>query len=478
MAKRALIIDDDIDLCLLLSRFLNKNGFETATAHSGAKGIAAYDPSNFDVVICDYRLDDMDGIKLIKGLKAKNPHVAILVITGYSDIKTAVEVIKLGAFDYITKPLIPDEVLSILNNLLAKKEEIAAEAEQPKESSTPGSKKKFNIEFYKGKSPASVFLHEQANIVAGTNYSVLLYGESGTGKEVIASMIHDLSERSHKPFVALDCGTLSRELAGSELFGHVKGSFTGAIQDKEGHFELAEGGTLFLDEVGNLSAGVQAALLRVIQERKFKRVGGNKETPTDVRIIVASNENLNDAYRKGKFREDLYHRLNEFSIHLPPLRERREDILPLAEYFLQKSNEETKKNISGFNEDVLNIFMEYSWPGNLREFRNVVRRAVLLTPSDAKISVTALPQEIVHHAPAHHHVPFEQPMHHLDGLTHPETFPNKDLLKGAASRAEFYTIMSVMQQVNFNKKKAAELLKIDRKTLYNKLKSFQTSQQQ
>jgi len=300
MAKRALIIDDDIDLCLLLSRFLNKNGFETSSAHSGAKGIAAYDPANFDVVISDYRLDDMDGIKLIKGLKAKDPHVRILVITGYSDIKTAVEVIKLGAFDYITKPLIPDEVLSILNNLLNRSEEKTAG--QPAETGT-NQKKKPSSDFYKGKSAASVFLHEQANIVAGTNYSVLLYGESGTGKEVIASLIHNLSERSHKPFVALDCGTLSRELAGSELFGHVKGSFTGAIQDKEGHFELAEGGTLFLDEVGNLSAGVQAALLRVIQERKFKRVGGNKETPTDVRIIVASNENLNEAYRKGKFRK-------------------------------------------------------------------------------------------------------------------------------------------------------------------------------
>lgn len=478
MTKRALIIDDDIDLCLLLSRFLNKNGFETATAHSGAKGIALYDPANFDVVIADYRLDDMDGIKLIKGLKAKDPHVAILVITGYSDIKTAVEVIKLGAFDYITKPLIPDEVLSILNNLLAKKESLQ-ENGQTAETGGSQERKKTGVSFYKGKSPASVFLHEQADIIARTNYSVLLHGESGTGKEVIASLIHDMSERSQKPFIALDCGTLSRELAGSELFGHVKGSFTGAIQDKEGHFEMAEGGTLFLDEVGNLSAGVQATLLRVIQERKFKRVGGNKEIPTDVRIIVASNENLADAYRKGKFREDLYHRLNEFSIHLPPLRDRREDIVPLSEFFLDQSNKETKKNISGFNDDVLNIFMEYSWPGNLREFRNVVRRAVLLTPSDAKINVSSLPQEIVHHTPVHHVAsPFEQSMPHFEGFGPSEALPGKDPLKGAASRAEFYTIMSVMQQVNFNKKKAAELLKIDRKTLYNKLKSFQASQQQ
>ena len=428
MAKRALIIDDDIDLCLLLSRFLNKNGFETTTAHSGAKGIAAYDPANFDVVICDYRLDDMDGIKLIKGLKAKNPQVSILVITGYSDIKTAVEVIKLGAFDYITKPLIPDEVLSILNNRLSKMEEKDTVASQTAESSN-GVKRKSNLNFYKGKSPASVFLHEQANIIAGTNYSVLLYGESGTGKEVIARLIHELSDRADKPFVALDCGTLSRELAGSELFGHVKGSFTGAIQDKEGHFELAEGGTLFLDEVGNLSAGVQAALLRVIQERKFKRVGDNKETPTDVRIIVASNENLSEAHRKGKFREDLYHRLNEFSIHLPPLRERHEDIMPLADFFLEQSNQETKKNISGFNEDVLNIFLEYNWPGNLREFRNVVRRAVLLTPTDAKIAVSSLPQEIVtyHASTAQHHPPgnFEHGLPHFDGLPHPENFPGR-----------------------------------------------------
>jgi two-component system response regulator HydG len=479
MAKRALIIDDDIDLCLLLSRFLNKNGFETATAHSGAKGIALYDPANFDVVIADYRLDDMDGIKLIKGLKAKDPHVAILVITGYSDIKTAVEVIKLGAFDYITKPLIPDEVLSILNNLLSKKEGQQAGTEVSENGTTEKKRTSPSVSFYKGKSPASVFLHEQADIIARTNYSVLLYGESGTGKEVVASLIHDMSERSSKPFIALDCGTLSRELAGSELFGHVKGSFTGAIQDKEGHFELAEGGTLFLDEVGNLSAGVQAALLRVIQERKFKRVGGNKEVPTDVRIIVASNENLAEAYRKGKFREDLYHRLNEFSIHLPPLRDRREDIIPLADFFLDQSNKETRKNISGFNDDVLNIFMEYSWPGNLREFRNVVRRAVLLTPSDSKINVGSLPQEIVHHVPTHHVAsPFEQAIPHFEGFGPAEAIPGKDPLKGAASRAEFYTIMSVMQQVNFNKKKAAELLKIDRKTLYNKLKSFQASQQQ
>ena len=475
MAKKILIIDDDIDLCLLLSRFLTKNGFETETAHSGEKGIAAYKRQRFDVVICDYRLGDMDGIKLISALKEADPHATIVVITGYSDIKTAVEVIKLGAFDYITKPLIPDEVLAILNKLTmdpsmrgAIKDKSAANADA-KSNGQPYE----NPDYYEGESAAAVFLHKQAKIVAGTNYSVILYGESGTGKEVIAQRIHELSPRASKPFVALDCGTLSRELAGSELFGHVKGSFTGAIQDKEGHFEMAEGGTLFLDEVGNLSTDVQATLLRVLQERKFKRVGGNKEIPSNVRIIVASNENLQDAYRKGKFREDLYHRFNEFSIHLPPLRERKDDILPLSEFYLKKSAAETGKSIKGFDPEVQQIFLDYNWPGNLRELRNVVRRAVLLTDPDTSIGVSSLPYEISQYS--FNPVKEKSPsilIHHDETLG-----DDKDLLKGAASKAEYETIMSVLQQVNFNKKKAAALLNIDRKTLYNKIKNFQALHQ-
>jgi len=274
--------------------------------------------------------------------------------------------------------------------------------------------------------------------------------------------------------VALDCGTLSKELAGSELFGHVKGAFTGALQDKEGHFQLADGGTLFLDEVANLSLDVQATLLRVIQERKYKRVGGNKETNVDVRIIVASNENLQDAYRKGKFREDLYHRFNEFSINLPPLRARKEDILSFANFFLEKTNEELQKEVAGFEENVLQAFMQYGWPGNLREFRNVVRRAVLLTEPGKLIKVDTLPWEITNAGalPA-----MSTP---LNTTTTTETKPavkaqpGKELdLKDAAGRAEYETIMAVLQQVNFNKKKAAEMLNIDRKTLYNKIKNFQ-----
>ncbi len=474
MRNNILIIDDDVDLCLLLSRFLNKNGYESEVAHTGAKGIALYQEKNFDIVICDYRLGDMEGKDVVSAVKKINQQVIVLVITGYSDIKTAVEVIKLGAFDYIVKPLIPDEVLGVLQKAI--KAAKGGEGIHDQKTSVNGEKGRAventlgaEGEYYVGESAATKDLYDQINIVAGTNYSIILYGESGTGKEVIAKTIHGLSTRRNKPFVAMDCGTLSKELAGSELFGHVKGAFTGALQDKEGHFELADGGTLFLDEVSNLSPEVQATLLRVIQERKFKRVGGNKELQVDVRIIVASNENLQDSYHKGKFREDLYHRFNEFSIKLPPLRTRKEDILLFADFFLAKTTAEQGKIIPGFEPDVLQKFMEYSWPGNLREYRNVVRRAVLLTEPGHKISSTSLPWEITNNRPFVKQEDEEK--------SESRKAPGEELnLKDAAMKAEFETIMSVLQQVNFNKKKAAELLKIDRKTLYNKIRHYQTEE--
>ncbi|MBC7946919.1 MAG: sigma-54-dependent Fis family transcriptional regulator [Chitinophagaceae bacterium] len=471
MSKKILIIDDDMDLCTLLGRFLTKNNYEVEMAHSGSKGIAKFTDGKYDVVICDYRLGDMEGIDVLIALRKHDPAVKVLMITGYSDIKTAVEVIKMGAFDYIVKPLIPDEVLSVLNKTLqapANKGEQASAGGAPNKAGS-GKANYHNEEYLVGKAPVTKALYDQINVVAATNYSIILYGESGTGKEVIAKTIHDMSRRRDKPFVAMDCGTLSKELAGSELFGHVKGAFTGALQDKEGHFELADGGTLFLDEVGNLSLDVQATLLRVIQERKFKRVGGNKEMNVDVRIIVASNENLQDGYRKGKFREDLYHRFNEFSINLPPLRARQGDILAFAEFFLAKTNAELGKEVAGFDEDVLQVFIHYSWPGNLREFRNVVRRAVLLTPPGEKISMSSLPWEMKNVDAINPNGQQEQRT-----FTTTVTSPKKELdLKDAASRAEYETIMAVLQQVNFNKKKAAEMLNIDRKTLYNKIKNFQ-----
>jgi two-component system response regulator HydG len=470
--KRILIIDDDMDMCNLLGRFLGKKGFETEAGHSGNKGIAKFKESKFDVVLCDFRLGDKEGREVLKEIKQIDPYAIVIIITGYSDIKTAVDVIKAGAFDYITKPLIPEEVLNVIGRALQQQSSGAGMTEMPKTANAQTGKKKSlaDEEFLVGQAPATRELYRQVELVAPTNYSVILYGESGTGKEVIARTIHQYSARKDKPFIAMDCGTLSKELAGSELFGHVKGAFTGALADKEGHFELANGGTLFLDEVANLSYEIQAALLRVIQERKFKRVGGVKEMDVDVRIIVASNDNLQDAYRKGRFREDLFHRFNEFSIILPAFRHRKEDIPLFAEFFLAKSNKELNKDVEGFDPEVMQIFLNYSWPGNLREFRNVIRRAALLT-AGGQINIKGLPPEIVDSNIFNHHIVNEP---HAVVQQHHHTVMHKETdLKNAAAQAEYDTIMNVLKQVNYNKSRAAEILKIDRKTLYNKIKSYQ-----
>lgn len=337
MAERILIVDDDMDMCVLLSRFLQRKGFETDTAYNGNSGISKFKESPYDIVLCDFRLGDKEGYDVLREIKAVKPDTTVIIITGYSDIKTAVDIIKKGAFDYITKPLIPDEVLNVIKKSQEHTVGKNAVSSDVGQGSRPKATNiKMDEEYLVGKDTSTKELYKQIKLVAPTPYSIILYGESGTGKEVIGKTIHQYSDRSNKPFVALDCGTLSRELAGSELFGHVKGSFTGAINDKEGHFEMANGGTLFLDEVANLPLDVQATMLRVIQERKFKRVGGTKEMNLDIRIIVASNENLQEAYRKGKFREDLFHRFNEFSIHIPSLRDRREDILLFADFFLKR----------------------------------------------------------------------------------------------------------------------------------------------
>ena len=470
--KRILIIDDDMDMCNLLGRFLQKKGYETDASHTGNKGIAKFKESKFDVVLCDFRLGDKEGREVLKEIKQIDPHAIVIIITGYSDIKTAVDVIKAGAFDYITKPLIPEEVLNVIGRALqqagsAEPNGAAAPATANTAPRKPG-KPSSDDEFLVGQAPATKELYRQVELVAPTNYSIILYGESGTGKEVIARTIHQFSARKDKPFIAMDCGTLSKELAGSELFGHVKGAFTGALNDKEGHFELANGGTLFLDEVANLSYEIQAALLRVIQERKFKRVGGVKEMDVDVRIIVASNENLQESYRKGRFREDLFHRFNEFSIVLPAFRYRKEDIPLFADFFLTKANKELNKEVDGFDNEVMQIFLNYPWPGNLREFRNVIRRAALLTASGS-VSSRVLPPEIVDNQSFVQHTDHPAIHHQQAGpIVHKELD-----LKNAAAQAEYDTIMSVLKQVNYNKSRAAEILKIDRKTLYNKIKSYQ-----
>ncbi len=327
-----------------------------------------------------------------------------------------------------------------------------------------------------GNAPALNHAIQIAIQVAPTDMTVLITGESGSGKESVANEIHNNSVRAHKPFVAIDCGALSKELASSELFGHEKGSFTGAINQKIGSFELANGGTIFLDEIANLSYDIQMALLRVVQERKMRRVGGVKDIDLDVRIIVASNERLSESAKKGKFREDLYHRFNEFSIEVPPLRNRREDIMLFADVFLEKTNGELNKSVKGFSDEVTRIFNQYSWPGNLRELNNVVKRSTLLTQGDI-VQISSLPFEITHYEQLN----FEPEVQVSNEMRNPQVMPEQPKkvlplsdqgMKHASIDAEFELIVEALKKCNYNKSKAAQLLNIDRKTLYNKMKQY------
>jgi two-component system, NtrC family, response regulator HydG len=386
---KILVIDDDQDICLLMNRFLSKNGYQVETAISGLSGLKKLNDYKPDLLLTDFKLGDIDGAEVLKKAKEMFPNMPVIVITGYSDIKVAINVMKMGAFDYVTKPLFPDEILMNIKKALdsdSKEESIA-----PKKNSKTVSKK-----YIFGNSAVAKNLMKKLELVAPTNMSVIIYGESGSGKEAIAKTIHAKSKRKDGPFVAMDCGAISKELAGSELFGHEKGSFTGAINQKMGHFEMANGGTLFLDEVANLSYEVQVSLLRVVQEQKLKRIGGNKEINLDVRILVASNEILSEAVAKGNFREDLYYRFNEFSLDVPALRERGNDIFEFGEFFLKSANVELEKSLKGFSEEVRKLFLSYPWYGNLRELNNVIKRAALLSEGDF-IEVSSLPFELVNH---------------------------------------------------------------------------------
>jgi two-component system response regulator HydG len=469
--KKILIIDDEVNVALLLSKFLTRNGFDVTTASSGNSGLEHLKNGEFDLVLCDYRLEDTDGREMLRKIKTQYPKTGVIIITGYSDIKMAVELIKMGAYDYISKPLYPDEILNTITKAIETRQALLDDGASPAPI-TKSSKKQATDGIVVGTSRASKELSRQIELVAPTNYSVIILGESGSGKEEVAKSIHLHSPRSNQPFIAMDCGSLTKELAASEFFGHEKGSFTGAFTTKIGHFEMANGGTLFLDEVGNLSYEIQAALLRTVQERKVKRIGSTKEIDLDVRIIVATNENLVDAIQKGRFREDLYHRFNEFSIYMPPLRERGDDIMLLAEHFLQAANLELQRNVTHFSPEVIDCFINYRWPGNVRELKNIVRRAALISEG-SEISIKSLPLEISNYKlPAfdygHQQNSFNQPQYEQRS----EIKEPRHDLKNAALEAEYETILKVLREVNFNKTRAAEILNIDRKTLYNKMKAI------
>jgi len=463
--NKILIIDDEVNIGILLSKFLTRNGFEVTTSTNGNNALDIMTKEPFNLVLCDFRLEDTDGREMLRKIKTTYPDTGVIIITGYSDIKLAVELIKMGAFDYITKPLYPDEILNTINKAIEAQKAINQHGNQTSETKNKRDSKDGSIpeEFVVGKGTASQELLKQIKLVAPTNYSVILNGESGTGKESVAKSIHFNSPRKDKPFIAMDCGSLTKDLAGSEFFGHEKGSFTGALYTKIGHFEMANGGTLFLDEVGNLSYEIQAALLRTVQERKVKRIGSTKEIDLDVRILVATNENLTDAIQKGRFREDLFHRFNEFNITVPPLRERGKDIMIFAEHFLKEANTELNRNVTDFSNEVIDCLMTYNWPGNVRELKNVIRRATLLSEGN-EILLKALPLEISTFAKA-------SAIENAFGAN-VAVNANRHDLKNAAMEAEYETILNVLKEVNFNKTKAAKILNIDRKTLYNKMKAI------
>ncbi len=435
---RILIIEDDVAFCNLLEKFLVKNSYLVTTSFSGKDAKQKILKEQFDLIITDLRLPDYSGIDLLLEFKKNYAKIPVLLMTGYSDVSTAVKALKNGAADYISKPFNPEEVLLVIKNALENSQE---------KNLTTTSKNNQNTEteYVLGISKVSKKLLEHIELVSPTDISVLIIGESGTGKEVIAKKIHQKSSRKNNSFIAVDCGAIPKELATSEFFGHQKGSFTGAINDKIGYFEAANGGTLFLDEIGNLSYENQIQLLRALQERKVKPIGSNKEVDVDVRIITATNEDLQESIRKGNFREDLFHRINEFSIVSPALRDRNEDLMLFAHFFLEKANQQLNKNIIGFSKEVIGIIQHYAWRGNLRELQNCIKRATLLTQG-SWIEKSVLPNEIIENR---------------------TDFTDLSLMEN-----EKNAIISALNKTDNNKSEASKLLKITRKTLYNKLKLY------
>ncbi|CAM4130767.1 two-component system, NtrC family, response regulator HydG [Pedobacter westerhofensis] len=440
MAK-ILIIEDDLTFSQLLEGFLKKHGHQPFIVHDVKNSFKILAQDTFDLLLVDYRLPDGTGLEVLSHIREKGFNYPVVIMTSFNDVRTAVKSIQLGAIDYITKPVNPDELLMIIGGALEKKTESGKKATVE------------HADFIKGKSTTADKLYAHIDLVAPTDMSVIIQGESGTGKEYAARTLHAQSKRSAKPFVAIDCGALSRDLAASELFGHVKGAFTGAVNDKKGQFEAAEGGTLFLDEVGNLSYEVQVKLLRALQERVIQPVGSTKKIAVNVRIITATNDDLLNSIQNGEFREDLYHRLNEFKILLPALRDRGKDLELFIDHFIRLSNEELDRNVQHLSAPVKDLLLNYDWPGNLRELKNVIKRMVLLTPADTA-GLESLPDEMI-----------------LAIKQAPK--PTGSDLKAINESNEKTLIIETLIKVKYNKSKAAKLLNIDRKTLYSKMERYE-----
>lgn len=444
MASSILIVEDDLTFSTMLKTWLGKKGFEVEAVGTQLRARKLLAARDFDLVLSDLRLPDQDGISLLAWLREQNKLIPFIIMTSYAEIQSAVQAMKEGATDYVAKPIQPDVLLTKITEAIGNN---TAAPIVPVHSAASVSSQNF----LEGESEAARQLYNYVNLVAPTHMSVLINGASGTGKEYVAHRIHQLSKRAGKPFIAIDCGSIPKDLAASEFFGHVKGSFTGALSDKVGAFEEANGGTLFLDEIGNLSYEVQVQLLRALQERKIRRIGSTKEIEVDVRLVSATNENLKEAIAKGTFREDLYHRINEFTLRMPSLKEREEDILLFANFFLDQANRELERNLIGFDMEASMALQNYSWPGNLRQLKNVVKRATLLAQGEF-ISLHDLGEELADNV-----------------------FLIQDLSLHDEEK-EKQRIINALLQTNNNKTRAAQLLGVDRKTLYNKLKLYNIPQ--
>mgnify|MGYP003456518225 FL=1 len=454
--RHILIVEDDIAFGTMLQTWLRRKGFEVDKATSvGAAVKLLVDMKSVDLVLSDLRLPDHDGLRLLAWMHEHSINAPFIVMTNYAEVQNAVLAMKSGAADYIAKPVQPDILLQKINDAMEQnaQQSNATIQNSTTQNATTAHNSKLKTQnseaaprYIEGKSEASRQLYSYVELVAPTPMSVLILGASGTGKEYVAHRIHDLSQRHDRPFFALDCGAIPRDVAASEFFGHKKGAFTGADADKRGAFEIANGGTLFLDEVGNLSYEVQVQLLRALQERRILPVGGTKEIDIDIRLVCTTNENLEEAVSEGRFREDLYHRINEFTIYMPKLSERGSDLFLFADLFSRHANEELNRNVEGFYSGAAEMLASHSWPGNLRELNNVVKRAVLLTRG-SQITTAELTLAM-------------------------GQIRTDNVLQLHDEDTERQRIITALQQTNGNKAKAARLLGVDRKTIYNKIEKL------
>jgi len=441
MKKRTkiLVVDDEDIVRESLRDWLDGVGYKVDIAESGDKALKIIKQKKIKIMIADLIMPGINGIELMKKAREIEPTISTVIITAHGTIQTAITAIREGAYDYVEKPFCPEKVELLIKNLVEHQDLVEENISLRRKIED-----KFHFEGIVAKSPKMLKIIELVKTVAPTNATILIIGKTGAGKEVIARAIHHQSPRRNRPFIATSCAALPESLLESELFGHERGSFTGAVERKKGKFEAGDKGTLFLDEIGEINANTQIHLLRVLEEKKITRVGGNEEINVDVRVIAATNRNLKVSINQGRFREDLYYRLNVVTIDLPPLKDRMEDILPLAEHFLKKYAEENSKRIKKFSDDVVKFMLNYSWPGNVRELENMIERGVILSKNTA-ITLDVLPQDIIHPTP-------------VEGKTVEAVTRNH--------------IINVLEETKGNITKAANILGIRRMTLYNKLKKY------